>query len=72
MEILKRKCEAAGEKKLYTCLTMDEMSIRKQAEWNSFEKRFIGYVDHGFIIEDPEDLPVAKEALVYLLTCLNQ
>jgi len=41
---------------------MDEMAIRKQIQYN--EKRFVGYVGYGLIIEDPENLPVAKEALI--------
>jgi len=72
VDILKRKCEAAGDKKLYACLTMDEMAIRKQIHYNQAEKRFVGYVDYGLIIEDPENLPVAKEALIYLLTGINE
>ncbi|KMQ85338.1 thap domain-containing protein 9 [Lasius niger] len=70
--ILKRKSEAVGNNKLYACLTMDEMAIRQQIQWSSTEERFIGYVDHGLIIQDSEDLPIVKEALVYLITCMNQ
>lgn len=51
---------------------MDEMAIRKQIHWSNTEKRFVGYIDHGLVIQDPEDLPIAKEALVYLLTCINE
>lgn len=72
IEILKRKCKDAGEKKLYVCITMDEMAIRKQVVWNNAEKKKMGYVDYGIVIEDPTNLPLAKEALVYLITCINQ
>lgn len=37
-----------------------------------YRKIYIGYVDHGIVVEDPEDLPIAKEALVYLITCINE
>lgn len=72
VEILKQRCEAAGDKKLYACLTMDEMAIRQQIQWSKVENRFVGYVDHGLIIPDPNDLPLTKEALVYLITCINE
>lgn len=48
------------------------MAIRKQIQYRHIEKRFVGYVDHGLIIEDPENLPVAKEVLIYLLTEINE
>lgn len=60
LEILKQKCKATGDKKLYATLTMDEMAIRQQIQWSNVEKRFVGYVDHGLVISDPEDLPLAK------------
>lgn len=72
VDILKKKVEAAGDKKLYACLTMDEMAIRKQIQYSHSEKRFVGYVNYGLIIEDPENLPVAKETLLYLLTGINE
>lgn len=48
------------------------MTIRKQVQWSNSKKQFIGYVDHGDLIENPESLPMAKEALVYLLTGINE
>lgn len=48
------------------------MAIRKQVQWSNIENRFVGYVDHGLVISDPDDLPLAKEALVYLITCINE
>lgn len=46
--------------------------LRTQVEWNHSQQRFIGYVNYGNVIEDSENLPLAKEALVYLLTGINQ
>lgn len=51
---------------------MDEMAIRQQIEWNKSKQKFIGYVDFGSIIDESENLPVAKYALVYMLTGINQ
>ncbi|KYN10881.1 THAP domain-containing protein 9 [Trachymyrmex cornetzi] len=53
---------------IYATLTMDEMAIRQQIQWSYVEKRFVGYVDHGLVISDPKDLPLAKEASVFLIT----
>ncbi|CAL1687568.1 unnamed protein product [Lasius platythorax] len=70
-EVLKRKSEEAGEQKLYACLTINEMAIRKQAICNNAEK-IMGHIDHGIVIKDPTSLSLAKEALVYLITGVNQ
>lgn len=117
LNILKRKATEAGEEKIYCCLSMDEMSIRHQVEWNDTQKRFVGLVDYGSIIPQPvkppkankpskeniplrngipnkknilnnknisnqklpkkkiapkKHIPVAKNALVYLVTGINQ
>lgn len=52
-------------KQLYGCLMTVEMSIRQQVEWSKFKNKFIGYVDCGFSSDKQENLPVAKDALVY-------
>ncbi|CAH0558772.1 unnamed protein product [Brassicogethes aeneus] len=49
-------------------LVMDEMSIRKQVEWTG--NKFVGYVDVGTRLES-DSLPKAREALVFMLVCLN-
>lgn len=50
-------------------MTLDEISIRKQIEWDG--KKFYGYVDVGSNI-DSDVVPEAKEALVFMLVALNQ
>ncbi|XP_026667506.1 uncharacterized protein LOC113464040 [Ceratina calcarata] len=72
IDILKRKSEEAGDKKLYACLTMDEMAIRSQVVWDKSKTKFVGYIDTGIQTENNENLPLAKEALVHLLTGINQ
>lgn len=51
---------------------MDEMSIRKHAEWNHKKKFFVGCVDVATSISDRENLPLAREALVYMLNGINE
>lgn len=50
-------------------LVMDEMAIRKRIEWDG--SRFTGFIDVG-AHHDSEDLPEAKDAVVFMLVCLNQ
>lgn len=47
---------------------LDEMSIKKQIEWNGKEN--VGFVDLGTNEED-DSLPAATNALVFLLVLLN-
>lgn len=54
---------------LFCNLVMDEISIRKRIEWDG--TRFTGFIDVGGHI-DSEELPEAREAIVFLLVCLNQ
>lgn len=72
MQILKRKSDNAGDKKLYACLIMDEMAIRKQIDWDHKKKTLIGYVENELPTHEHKRLPVAKQALVYLLNGVNE
>lgn len=60
--------EADSSKPLLCNLVFDEMSIRKQVEWTG--RKFAGYVDIGSKI-DSDTLPQAKQALVFMLVCIN-
>ena len=60
--------EAESGHKVVCSLMMDEMSIKKQLEWDG--SRFRGYVDLGTGIDDDE-LPYAKEALVMMVVSMN-
>lgn len=53
---------------LYCCLTMDEMAIKRRIEWDG--RKFHGYVDFGGGL-DTDEVPEAKEALVFLVTGIN-
>lgn len=68
--ILKNKAQELQKKnqKLICGLQMDEISIKRFVEWNG--KKMTGYVDLGTNL-DGDDLPEAKEALVFLLVGVN-
>lgn len=57
-------------KKLYASLTFDEMYIRKHVMWRDDKKKFSGFISYGYK-KDNGELPVANQALVFLLTRIN-
>lgn len=70
LEVLKYKAEDATQKgKQIVCgLIVDEMSIRRHIELDN--GKLTGYVDYGADI-DTEELPVAKEALTFMVNAIN-
>lgn len=73
LNALKMKVDEAKvkNKKVVCALLFDEMAIKKQIEWDKNKKKFTGYVDYGTRIEKKESLPEAKEALTFMLNCIN-
>ena len=72
LAIKMKMAEASSKNKtLLCCLMMDEMSIRKHVQLDAGKKKFVGYVDFGGAIADRENFPVAKEALVLMITAVN-
>ena len=62
--------EAQATKMEIPCaLMLDEMAIRKHVSWDG--KKVRGYVDIGTEISD-DSTPVATEALVLMVVCLNK
>lgn len=71
LNAVKLKVEEMGEKnkKLFCGLIMDEMSIREDIHFNGH--RLQGYINFGQDKVDSDSLPLAREALVFLLVALN-
>nr|CAH7724979.1 unnamed protein product [Callosobruchus chinensis] len=69
-DTLKLKVQAEEEecRKVLCNLVLDSMAIHKRIEWNG--QKFTGYVDLGFKLESDE-VPEAKEAIVFMLVALN-
>lgn len=67
---LKSRVDAANEqgKQIYCALVMDEIAIRQHVEWDG--NKYHGYIDMGTKLDD-DTLPVAKEALVFMVVALN-
>lgn len=64
---VKRKLEESNHPMLFT-LMLDEMALKKQVQWDG--KQHVGFVNLGANVDD-DSLPVATNALVYLLVPLN-
>lgn len=61
--------KVSAEKNAVICsLIIDEMSIRTHEEWDSQKDKCYGYVDMG---TGSQETTLAKDALVFLLNCIN-
>ena len=69
LSALKIKAESSG--RLQCSLMMDEVAIRKQLDYDRSRDKFVGYVDLGVELDDTASLPLANEALVFLIVCLT-
>jgi hypothetical protein len=59
---------AKKNKNLLCALMMDEVAIRHQVEWDG--KKYQGYIDYGTDMDD-DSLPLAKEALTFMVVAMN-
>lgn len=78
LKVLRTKAEdySSEGKTLLCCLMMDEMAIRQHVQWNPHTKRLDGLVQcHGLprkINSNPDDALMATEALVFMITGLQE
>lgn len=54
------------------CLIFDEVAIRKMQEYDQHRDESVGFVDFGTNIVGANDEKYAKEALVFLITGVNE
>lgn len=59
-------------KEILVCLVYDEMAIRKQEEYDQHTDTKIGFVNYGTSCVDSNNNAYAKEALVFLVTGINE
>lgn len=57
-------------KQLFVTLAFDEMNIRRHVDWNEAKNKFMGFISYGSKDKNGE-LPVARQALVFLVTGIN-
>ena len=68
LQAVRGRAEAVGGG-LVCALMMDEMAIRRQVEWDG--QSYVGYVDLGTNVDD-DSLPVAREALVFMIVSVTE
>lgn len=56
-------------KQLIVSISFDEMSIRRLVQWSDAKKKFLGHITYGEF--ENHKKPVARNALVFLLTAIN-
>ena len=65
---LRARTALRPEKRLVCSLMMDEVAIRQHIEWDG--SKFVGYIDMGICLDD-DRVPVAKEALTFMVVGVN-
>ncbi|CAH2100760.1 unnamed protein product [Euphydryas editha] len=68
LQALKHLAKSKSPQRWICGLSFDEMALRRAIEWNG--ENYLGFVNFGQQLES-DNLPIAKEALVFMLTCLN-
>lgn len=63
--------EMKSKNKEFICsMSFDEMHIRRHVQWSDAKKKFQGFISYGKKDDDGE-IPVAQQALVFLITGVN-
>lgn len=65
------KNQNTNNENLFVSIALDEMSIRKHIQWSESRKKFMGFITHGIRDEHKNDLPVARNALVFMISGVN-
>lgn len=71
LELKANEYKAKGQQ-LLCCLIRDEMAIRRQSQWNPHKSKFEGFVDMGDKLTTEGNLHLAKEALVFLVSGVEE
>lgn len=70
LQTLKKMVEEHNEK-IFVALSFDEMSIRSLIQYQHFKKRFSGFINFGTKKFNTDVLPIATNALVFMLNGIN-
>lgn len=73
-DALREKVEKAREngKNLIGGLIFDEMFIRRHSQWDKAKKEYLGHISAGKPVEYDEFSPLAKEALLMMISGINE
>lgn len=73
LESLKHLVDENKSKNIEICCTLsfDEMHIMRNIQYSDAQKRFIGHISYGSIPKDAMYLPVATNAIVFMVNGVN-
>lgn len=60
-----------SNEEVYVTSSFDEMNIRRNCQWSDVQKKFIGQITYGSIPENAQYLPVANNAIVFMINGIN-
>ena len=58
-------------KELLCALSVDGMNIKKSLKYDRHRKKNIGFIDFGTELKDDDNLPLASEAMVFMIVAVN-
>lgn len=69
LDVLRSKVEKekVNNKQIVVSLIHDEMAIRKHSQWDNAKRQFVGHITAGSTENENDPLPLAREALVFLV-----
>lgn len=56
---------------IHATISFDEVHIRRNIQWSDPRKKFIGHITYGSIPQKAEYLPVASNAIVFMVNGIN-
>lgn len=71
LAVLAGEKDRRGNKPLLVGLEMDECAVRQHVEWNKYQRKNEGTVDHPSVDRTGEEVMPAKEALVFMASSLD-
>lgn len=66
-----RNLVGENKEELYVTLSFDEMNIRRNCQWSDVQKKFIGQITYGSIPKNAQYLPIAHNAIVFMVNGVN-
>lgn len=76
LEILKQKAKIANTNgtEILACLSFDEVHIRRHLQWDNVGKTTTGFISYGTNSnsECGDEIPIVSQALVFMLTGVNE
>lgn len=66
-----RNLVEGNENEVYVTVSFDEIHLQRNCQWSDVKKQFIGQISYGSIPENAQYLPVANNAIVFMVNGIN-